>query len=152
MKSFPLANILGDRSCAKLAYEDAQRVIDGDEIPVDIVLYDSHLLRLVSADIFMLNRLAMDMRKRRLDNGSLTLNSVKLMFELDAQGQPISVKQFESKDANHLVEEFMLCANISVAKKIASVYPQASLLRKHEAPLEKRLVNVFFCTRPLAKY
>lgn len=132
-----------DRSCAKLAYEDAQCVIDGDEMSEDIVMHDSHLLPLVSADIFMLNKLAMNMRKRRLEKGSLTLNSVKLIFKLDDQGQPISVAQFESKEANHLVEEFMLCANISVAKKIVSVYPEASLLRRHEEPLERRLVNWF---------
>lgn len=112
-------------------------------------MHDFHLLRNISADIFMLNNLAMEMRRRRLENGSLTLHSVKLMFELDLQGQPTSVKQFKSKDANHLVEEFMLCANISVAKKIASVYPRASLLRKHEPPLERRLVKKKKCIESL---
>ncbi|KAI7895142.1 uncharacterized protein EV154DRAFT_413823 [Mucor mucedo] len=137
------------RSCAKLAYEDAQCVIDGQEMSGDIVMHDSHLLRLVSGDIFMLNSLATGMRRRRFQSGSLTLNSVKLMFELDLQGRPTSVKKFESKDANHLVEEFMLCANISVAKKIASVYPQASLLRKHEPPLERRLNKFLDLTEEL---
>ncbi len=41
---------------------------------------------------------------------------------------------YETKESNHLVEEFMLLANISVAKKIYASYPTFSLLRRHPIP------------------
>lgn len=91
----------------------------------------------------MLNKLATELRRKRYDYGALSLNSVKLKFELDSQGQPISVSTAETKEANRLIEELMLLANISVAKKISSAYPEEALLRRHEPPLQKRLVSVY---------
>ncbi|KAG2229742.1 hypothetical protein INT48_000034 [Thamnidium elegans] len=130
------------RSRAKLSYDDAQCVIDGDEIPDDVKIYGTHSVSQVSASIFMLNKLATELRRKRFDYGALQLNSVKLKFELDSQGQPISVSTAESKEANQLIEEFMLLANISVAKKISATYPEEALLRRHEPPLQKRLVKL----------
>lgn len=129
------------RSCAKLAYESAQAVIEGDEIPKDIIIHDDHSLPDVSKDIFLLYTLSSKMREKRYTSGSLSLQSVKLYFQLDDQGEPISVAKCQTKEANHLVEEFMLLANISVAKKIASAFPEEALLRKHEEPLPRRLVK-----------
>ncbi|KAI9477832.1 MAG: hypothetical protein EXX96DRAFT_568371 [Benjaminiella poitrasii] len=127
------------KSCAKLAYEDAQRVIEGFEMGPHVVIHGGHQAHAIYSDIFELYRMSVEMRQRRYANGSLSLNSVKLQFKLNEQGEPISVSQFHSKEANRLIEEFMLCANISVAKKILSVYPDEALLRRHEDPLERRL-------------
>jgi protein SSD1 len=90
----------------------------------------------------MLHELSVEMRKQRYAGGSLSMNSVKLQFELDDQGQPISVSTFEAQAANRLIEEFMLRANISVAEKISKTFRDESLLRRHEDPLEKRLVSL----------
>lgn len=130
------------RSCAKLAYDDAQRVIEGDVLPVDVDIYDSHNDYSISNDILMLYELSVKMRQGRYDGGSLSMNSVKLKFELDDKGDPISFSQFEAKAANQLIEEFMLLANISTAYKIASAFPDEALLRRHEDPLSKRLVKI----------
>lgn len=127
------------RSCAKLAYEDAQNVIDGGEIPLSIEIDGEHTHSEVANDILLLHTIAMNKRQKRYTDGSLSLNSVKLNFELDEYGEPISVRTFEQKAANRLIEEFMLSANISVAKKITSAYPDEALLRRHEEPLERRL-------------
>jgi protein SSD1 len=132
------------RSCAKLAYEDAQLVIDGGNLPSDIELHGDHDLKDLYTDIFMLYQLSVEMRKQRYAGGSLSLNSVKLQFELDDRGQPISVSSFETKAANRLVEEFMLRANISVAEKISKTFKDESLLRRHQDPLEKRLVRTIY--------
>ncbi|KAI8094791.1 hypothetical protein BDF21DRAFT_395196 [Thamnidium elegans] len=137
------------RSRAKLSYDDAQCVIDGDEIPDDVKIYGTHSVSQVSASIFMLNKLATELRRKRFDYGALQLNSVKLKFELDSQGQPISVSTAESKEANQLIEEFMLLANISVAKKISATYPEEALLRRHEPPLQKRLDKFIKITEEL---
>jgi protein SSD1 len=125
-------------------------VIDGDELPDNITIHDNHSIPSISSDIFMLYKLSAEMRERRYTSGSLTLNSVKLNFQLDENGEPTSVFKFKSKEANRLVEEFMLLANISVAKKIASAYPDEALLRKHEEPLPRRLVGFLYI--PLLMY
>ncbi|KAI8643833.1 hypothetical protein BD408DRAFT_341610 [Parasitella parasitica] len=127
------------KSCAKLAYEDAQRVIEGDTLPDNVEVYGKHDDSAISSDILRLYRLSVSMRKERYDGGSLSMNSVKLQFVLDDKGDPISFSQFEAKDANRLIEEFMLLANISVAHRIAKAFPDEALLRRHEDPLSKRL-------------
>lgn len=131
------------RSCAKLAYEDAQLVIDGENLPSNIVVHGNHDLDGLHIDIITLYKLSVEMRKQRYIGGSLSMHSVKLGFELDDQGQPISVTTFEAKAANRLVEEFMLRANISVAEKISKAFKDESLLRRHQDPLEKRLVRQY---------
>ncbi|KAI9357436.1 hypothetical protein BD770DRAFT_344738 [Pilaira anomala] len=128
-------------SKCKLSYEDAQRVIDGEELRSDITLHGNHSVSHLSASIFMLNKLAMEMRKKRFMYGSLTLGSMKFKVNLNAEGQPSSIEKIVTTEANHLVEEFMLCANISVAKKISDVFPKEALLRRHDPPLERRLTK-----------
>ncbi|OBZ83463.1 DIS3-like exonuclease 2 [Choanephora cucurbitarum] len=127
------------RTCAKLAYQDAQVVIEGGELPSDVILFDGHDGAGIAYDIQLLQRLSVHMRKRRYENGSLSLNSVKLQFELDQFGAPVEVTAFEAKEANRLIEEFMLQANISVASKILSTFPEEALLRRHQDPTERRL-------------
>ena len=129
------------RTCAKLAYQDAQVVIEGGELPSDVILFDGHDGAGIAYDIQLLQRLSVHMRKRRYENGSLSLNSVKLQFELDQFGAPVEVTAFEAKEANRLIEEFMLQANISVASKILSTFPEEALLRRHQDPTERRLVK-----------
>jgi len=68
------------------------------------------------------------------------MNLIKLNFTLDpTTGQPIAVEVFQQREANQLVEEFMLLANMSVARKISSGFPEQALLRRHEKPVERRL-------------
>lgn len=86
-------------------------------------------------------KLSAAMRKKRYEDGALSLNSIKLSFTLNDDGKPIGVSVFEAKEANKLVEEFMLLANISVAQKVWESYPSCSLLRRHECPIERRLVS-----------
>jgi exoribonuclease R len=71
------------------------------------------------------------------------LGSVKLNFELDEYNNPIECVVYEHKDANRLVEEFMLLANMSVAQKISSAFPEQALLRRHAPPIERRLVGLY---------
>ncbi|ORE01755.1 RNB-domain-containing protein [Rhizopus microsporus var. microsporus] len=127
------------RSCARLAYEHAQTVIEGGRLPDSVLLYGDHTTEGIEFDIRTLYEISVHMRQRRKDGGSLSLHSVKLRFELDPNGDPVSFYRAESKEANKLVEEFMLCANISVANKILSAFPQEAFLRRHELPIERRL-------------
>lgn len=81
------------------------------------------------------------MRKRRFENGALSISSIRLSFKLNEAGEPEDVFIYELKEANRLIEEFMLLANMSVAEKISKHYPNEALLRRHEPPIPKRLVS-----------
>ena len=84
-----------------------------------------------------LNMLAKQLRQRRMEAGALTLASPEVRFKLENDSQdPVDVELKELKDTNALVEEFMLLANISVARKIHSHFPDSSMLRRHPSPAQ----------------
>jgi protein SSD1 len=83
--------------------------------------------------------LALKLRDKRVDGGALVANKLKISFVLDDQGRPLDVMAESRKDANSLVEEFMLLANTAVSQVIAHGLPEQSLLRRHEAPIDRRL-------------
>ncbi|KAJ1942017.1 hypothetical protein EC988_006606, partial [Linderina pennispora] len=136
-------------SACKLAYDDAQNVIDGNTLPSSISVTEfkhgkakkasAHRRALVESSILWFYKLSKIMRKRRFDTGALSLNSVKLSFELNDSGMPVSCEPYKIKDSNRLIEEFMLLANMSVAARIEHTFPDAALLRRHSPPLQRRL-------------
>ena len=82
-----------------------------------------------------LNHLAKILKKKRIDAGALTLASPEIRFEIDSETHdPIDLQSKELKETNSLVEEFMLLANISVAKHIYTTFSHCSLLRRHPPP------------------
>ena len=82
-----------------------------------------------------LNLLAKILKQRRRDAGALTLASPEIRFEIDSETHdPIDLQAKELKETNSLVEEFMLLANISVARQIYETFPHCSLLRRHPSP------------------
>lgn len=100
---------------------------------------DAELAKGVEDDVKMLAALAKQLRARRFDGGALRIDNVKVSFRLDEFGLPVDAHEYERKEANELIEEFMLMANIAVAGKIASGLPDQALLRRHEAPIDRRL-------------
>ncbi|KAJ3323006.1 DIS3-like exonuclease 2 [Boothiomyces sp. JEL0866] len=130
-------------SCAKLSYQHAQCVLENQDMntvsPVEIIGHDQ---KDVENDILQLYKFSKILRQKRYDNGALTLNSIKLWFDLDDAGNPLDCGIYELKDANRLIEEFMLLANMAVAHKISNHFPETSLLRRHPPPLEKALDQV----------
>ena len=97
-------------------------------------------------EILELNRLAQKLREQRLANGAIDFDRVEVRFEIDETGKPISVYFKESKEANKLIEEFMLLANRTVAEyvgkvpkdKKAKVFPY----RIHDLPDPDKLENL----------
>ncbi len=67
-------------------------------------------------EILTLNRLAQGLREARIANGALLFDRREAKFTLDEEGKPTGVYFKESKEANHLIEEFMLLANKRVAQ------------------------------------
>ena len=67
--------------------------------------------------------------------GALTLASPEVKFEIDTETHdPLDVGMYQVKEANHMVEEMMLLANITVAEHILKHFPAQALLRRHPAP------------------
>jgi len=141
------------RSCSKMSYNVAQLVIEGklheswdevtdQDLPAthpQLGPYDGHTTKQMAEDISSLHNIAMHLRKGRYLNGAITMNNSKLGFKLDENGNPSEVFEYITKEANHMIEEFMLLANLRVAKKIAKAFPDIALLRNHPHPVERRL-------------
>ena len=125
-------------SKVKLAYSDAQTVIDMGSLP-EGKIDDAALREGVEGDVKMLASIAKHLRSRRFTNGALRIDNVKVSFALDEFGLPIDAREAVRKEANELIEEYMLMANIAVAGKIASGLPDQALLRRHESPIDRRL-------------
>ena len=132
-------------SCAKLAYGHAQAVISGEDTgqgagPVEIT--GGHTWAQCAEDVRALHAIAQAMRGQRFASGSIRLDNIKLMFERDECGNPESMWTYVTKEANWLVEEFMLLANRSAAKMLTEVYPESSFLRRHAPPDMRKLVEL----------
>ena len=89
-------------------------------------------------EILTLDRLAKILRKERYENGSVEFDRVEVRFDIDEKGHPTGVFFKESKDANKLIEEFMLLANRTVATYIGKASgkkkPKAFVYRVHDMP------------------
>ncbi|KAJ3443927.1 exosome complex exonuclease rrp44 [Anaeramoeba flamelloides] len=100
----------------------------------------------ISKDIRNLNMLAKNLRAKRVQDGALQLASPEVHFSLDSETQePLDVEIYKIKEVNHLVEEFMLLANISVAKKIQATFPSSAMLRRHPSPRDGAFDNLLAC-------
>ena len=97
-------------------------------------------------EILELNKLAQILREKRMVNGSINFDRCEVKFEIDENGKPLSVYFKESKEANKLIEEFMLLANRTVAEHIGKVpknkKPKVFPYRIHDLPDPDKLENL----------
>lgn len=121
-------------SCAQLAYEHAQMMIEDPERKFqDSELPKIHngfncndLVKIVNN----LQKIAVCLKEKRRANGSLKIDQVKIGFGLDPlTGEPLQFWVQENKESNRLIEEFMLLANMTVAEWINEAYPDLAFLR-----------------------
>ncbi|KAL9130993.1 MAG: hypothetical protein Q9217_000982 [Psora testacea] len=112
------------RSREAFSYEQAQLRID-DKSQQDDLTKGMRILLVLSKKL----------KAARMSAGALNLASPEVRIQTDSEtSDPVDVRTKELLDTNSLVEEFMLLANISVASKIYSAFPQTALLRRHAAP------------------
>ena len=112
-------------SIAALTYQQAQSMIEQPDDSSDVQ----------ACAVKRLAVLARLFRKRRIDAGALTLASPEVKFVLDSESlNPTDVQAYALLEANALVEEFMLLANVTVAKRILRQFPTLSVLRRHPSP------------------
>ena len=105
-------------------YEGAQAIIEAGEDAMNQEFGAGTECGIVPADVkeavLVLNKLALQLRKRRFAAGAVNFERPEMKVEVDASGKPIGVHQKFSKEANWLIEEFMLLANRSVAEWVAT--------------------------------
>jgi ribonuclease R len=110
----------------RFAYEDAQDIIEGKDGDY-------------SKEIRILDKLAQKIRKKRIKDGSIEMGGIEVKFKLaDDNKKPIGVYFKEQKEANKLIEEFMLLANKSVAKTLSEA-SRTNVYRVHDTPNDDKL-------------
>jgi ribonuclease R/exosome complex exonuclease DIS3/RRP44 len=129
----------------RFAYEEAQHIIETGKGKIPDTISIRGAAYAVSDDIVLavrtMDRLAKIMRKRRMEYGAISFDKVEVRFELDAANEPVGVYFKESKDANKLIEEFMLLANRKVAEVVGKQQPQKTFVyRVHDEPDEDKLM------------
>ncbi|KAL1838003.1 hypothetical protein VTJ49DRAFT_3151 [Mycothermus thermophilus] len=112
------------KSREAFSYEQAQLRVDDHSQQDDL-----------TKSIRILMALSRKLKQKRLDAGALSLSSPEVKVQMESEtSDPIDVKTKELLDTMSLVEEFMLLANVSVARRIYEAFPQTALLRRHGAP------------------
>ena len=121
------------KSDRRFTYEEAQNIIETGEGDY-------------RDEVLTLDRLAKKLRAARFADGSLEFNRAEVRFDIDSTGRPVNVFFKESKDANKLVEEFMLLANKKVAEAIGIVpkkrAAKAFVYRIHDMPDPGKMQNL----------
>jgi ribonuclease R len=120
------------RSNRRFTYEEAQNIIETGEGDF-------------KDEVLKLNELAKILREKRFADGAIDFDRYEVKFEIDDKGKPLSVYFKESKEANHLIEEFMLLANRNVAETIGKTSKgrnkKTFIYRIHEQPDPDKIQN-----------
>ena len=110
-------------------YEQAQQIIDSRKGPL-------------AAELCKLNELAGLLRRKRFEAGAISFERPEMKVLVDEKGRPVDVVRKESHESNHLIEEFMLLANRSVAETVAKkckTRDPAFVYRIHDNPNPEKI-------------
>ena len=140
------------RSDARLNYDEVQQIILSDptvkcENQTNDTESRENRIETISGQkgaleqaIHTLNTLAHKLRAARIANGALTIEQPEIRFKLDEKGHPTDIFFEKPNDAHHLIEEFMLLANKTVAKAVGSGKP--FVYRVHDLPDSDKLEEI----------
>lgn len=127
----------------RFAYEEAQHIIETGSTKIPDTISIRGIAYTVENDIVeaitVFDRLAKIMRKNRMDQGAISFDKIEVKFNLTANNEPESVYFKEAKEANKLIEEFMLLANRKVAEFIGQ-QKKTFIYRIHDEPDEEKLM------------
>lgn len=134
------------KSCYQMSYEQAQTMINestGEWTALNLADLSSDeppkQIREVVTDLY---KLSSQLRERRFADGALSINQPKLQILLDNETKiPISYRIEERQESNRLIEEFMLLANMTVAKHLYENMGDTAFLRSHGEPLTRTLTR-----------
>ena len=130
----------------RFSYNEAQEIIDNK---INIISKENSLTgkeykvkdEVVDA-ILAMDNIAKEIRKKRESKGSINFNKKEVYFKLDEHKNPTGVLLKESKDANKLIEEFMLIANKKVAELFTEIKKQKYIYRVHDLPDNEKLKSL----------
>jgi len=129
----------------RFAYEEAQYIIETKDNTIPVTTSITGKSYVVNDDIvaatLKLDELAKILRRNRMNEGAISFDKVEVKFNLNDAGEPEGVYFKISKDANHLIEEFMLLANRKVAEFIGK-QKKTFVYRIHDEPNEDKLINL----------
>lgn len=129
----------------RMAYEEAQHIIETKEstIPKEISLTGEAqvISPEVTEAVLKLNDLAKILRAKRMGDGAISFDKIEVKFNLDENDIPTGVFFKEAKEANHLIEEFMLLANRKVSEFIGK-QKKTFVYRVHDEPNEEKLLGL----------
>lgn len=140
------------RSNARLNYDEAQQIITANQTNETQSREnrigggtEAHRTQhegntQLSEAILVLNNIASKLRAERIANGALTIEQDEMRFRLDEHGHPTQIYFEHPNEAHHLIEEFMLLANRTVAKAVGSGRP--FVYRVHDLPDGEKLEAV----------
>jgi ribonuclease R len=139
----------------RFSYELAQEIIDAGDAALKQEFGAGSECGIVPDEvkeaILRLNKLALTLRKRRFAAGAVNFDRPEMKVDIDENGKPIGVHQKFSREANWLIEEFMLLANRSVAEFVASggkmggkalANPKTFVYRVHDEPNLEKLTGL----------
>ena len=138
------------RSNRRFVYEEVQEILEqngeADDIEGHIPVAANKRTGEYCNELITLNRMAHKLKANRMYTGAIDFDREEIRFEIDEKGKPISVYFKVAKDANKLVEEFMLLANRTVAESVGKVKKgqKAKVLpyRVHDLPDPGKLDNL----------
>lgn len=128
----------------RFAYHEAQHIIETGQstIPAELSLTEKKYTvdEKVKEAILQLNTTAKHLRKKRMQSGAISFDKEEVRFSLDKDKNPKDVFVKTSKEANKLIEEYMLLANKKVSEFIAKEDNKKTFVfRVHDEPDEEKL-------------
>jgi len=153
------------KSNRRFAYEEVQDILEQNGVvdstgqPAPPATKDKPYQGEFAAELIMLDRMAKRLRERRFKNGAVQFDREELHFDVDEQGHPTRCYYKKSKDANKLIEEFMLLANRTVAESIGKIKEEREMkggkkgaktfvYRIHDQPDPKKLESLRTAVAP----
>lgn len=117
----------------RFAYQDAQDIIESGEGEL-------------KEEVLILDKIAKQFREKRIAEGALTFDRIEVKFQVSEEGEPVGIFFKQSKEANHLVEEFMLLANKKVSEFVSVKQGKETkntfIYRTHDNPNPEKLQNL----------
>ena len=132
----------------RFSYQEAQEILDNktNEISDKVSLTGKKytIKEDVVEAILVMDEIAKKTRQSREKQGSINFNKKEVFFQLNEKKEPTAVLLKESKDANKLIEEFMLIANKKVAELFTEIKKQKYIYRVHDLPDNEKLKSLKF--------
>ena len=131
----------------RFSYEEAQSLIENKKTKIDkeiaLEKKEYSVTKETLQAVLGLNMIAKSLRNERMEKGALTFDKVEVGFSLNKKREPTGIRLKESRDANKLVEEFMLLANKKVAGYIKRKKPAKTFIyRVHDHPDMDKIKNL----------